>query len=425
MQNFDLIVIGAGAAGLVAAGTAAERGARVLLLEKMSRPGRKLKLTGMGRCNITNSEPIENYFDRYGKNGRWLRQAIQHFTPTQTIEFFNHLGVETIEERNGQVFPKSQNANDVVDALVKYSRDNRVIIHNDAKVLNLLIKDGVLEGVSCKVAVTGNSRLETFFAAKAIVATGGKSYPKTGSTGDGYLLAKQAGHTLTPIYPALVPLVTKEQIPVEATNLEMPDVQVYLWLENKKVNGDRGEIEFTRTGLSGRVILKMSKQCVMALQSKSRVEITLDLVPDLDPKELDITLLQYLDKYGKKRVLNILRELLPERLLAYCLKQNRVDPDKLGHQVTAEERRRLRLWLKEVRFSITGHRSYEKALVTSGGVHLKEIHPRTMESKLVHGLYFAGEVLDLDGDKGGYNLQAAFSTGRTAGLACSEYIALP
>jgi len=420
MQNFDLIVIGAGAAGMVAAGTAAKRGARVLLLEKMNRPGRKLKMTGMGRCNITNTEPIEKYFNRYGKNGRWLRQAIQGFTPTQTIEFFNHLGVETIEERNGQIFPKSQNAKDVVDALVKYNRNNQVVIRNNVGVLNLQIKDGALEGICCKVITKDISRLETIFATKVIIATGGKSYPKTGSTGDGYLLAKEAGHTLTSIFPALVPLVTKEQIPIEAATLEMPDVQVCLWLDNKKVNEDRGEIEFTKSGLSGRVILKMSKQCVLALQTKSRVEITLDLVPYLNVKELDVTLLHYLNKFGKKRISNIIRELLPEKLIAYCLEKNGIDPDKLGHQVSAEERKRLRLWLKEVRYIITGHRSYKKALVTSGGIHLKEVHPITMESKLVKGLYFAGEVLDIDGDKGGYNLQAAFSTGRMAGLACSE-----
>ncbi|MBZ0265269.1 NAD(P)/FAD-dependent oxidoreductase [bacterium] len=419
MQNFDLIVIGAGAAGMFAAGTAAEHGARVLLLEKMNRPGRKLILTGMGRCNITNSEPIENYYNRYGKNGRWLRQAIQGFTPTQTIKFFNHLGVETIEESNGQIFPKSQKAREVVDVLVNYNLNNRVTIRNDVEVKNLLIRDGAIEGLSCKVIARDTFKFESIFATKVIVATGGKSYPGTGSTGDGYRWAKKAGHTLTPIFPALVPLETKEQIPVEVIKLEMPDVKVCLWIDDKKVEEGRGEIEFTRTGLSGRIILKMSKQCVLALHVKSRVEITLDLVPDLGMKELDVKLLQCLNEYGKKRMFNILRELIPERLIGYCLEINEIDPDKLGHQLTADERKRLRLWLKEVRFIIKGHRSYIKALVTSGGIQLKEIHPKTMESKLVKGLYFAGEVLDVDGDKGGYNLQAAFSTGRMAGLACS------
>jgi len=420
MQDFDLIVIGAGAAGLIAAGTAAERGARVLLLEKMNRPGRKLKLTGMGRCNITNTEPIEKYFNRYGKNGRWLRQAIQGFTPTQTIEFFNHLGVETVVERNGQVFPKSQNAKDVVDALVKYNRKNRVTIRNDVEVLNLLIKDGAIEGINCKVSKEENHKSEAIFAPKVIVATGGKSYPKTGSTGDGYLWAKEAGHRLSPILPALVPLETGEHIPAKIANLEMQDVHVYLWIDNKKVNEDRGEIEFTRNGLSGKVILKMSKRCVVALQNKSKVEITLDLVPALDMKEIDKKLLLYFEKSGKKRIFNIIREFLPERLIAYCLDKNDVDPDKLGHQVTADERKRLRLLLKEASYSITGHRSYKEALVTSGGIHLKDVNPKTMESKLVKGLYFTGEVLDIDGDKGGYNLQAAFSTGRMAGIASSE-----
>ncbi len=420
MQNFDLIVIGAGAAGLVAAGTAAERGARVLLLEKMNRPGRKLILTGMGRCNITNSEPIEQYYGHYGKNGRWLRQALQGFSPNQTIQLFHDLGVATMEENNGQIFPKSQNAKDVLDALVRYNLKNQVIFRNDVEVAGLMIKNGAIEGIRCNIVERGNSRSEDILAAKVIVATGGKSYPGTGSTGDGYRWAREAGHTITPVIPALVPLVTKEQIPAEVEDLEMPNVQVCLWVDNKKVNDERGQIEFTRTGLSGRAILKMSKQCVLALEVKSRVEITLDLAPAMDAKQLDMKLLHYLEKFGKKRIFNILRELLPERIIGYCLKMNGIDPDKLGHQVTAEERKRLRRWLKEARFSITGHRSYNKALVTSGGVHLKEIHPKTMESKLVHGLYFAGEVLDLDGDKGGYNLQAAFSTGRMAGIASSE-----
>lgn len=418
MKPYDIIVIGAGAAGMMAAGTAATRGARVLLLEKMNRPGRKLKLTGMGRCNITNNAPIAKFITHFGKNGRFLRQSLHRFSPDNLVEFFNSRGVETVDERGGRVFPKSQSAKEIVDALLSYAVDSGVTIFTDITVRKLLIEEGRITGVECVNSKEHPAVAKTYHSDKVIIATGGKSYPGTGSTGAGYKWAREAGHTVVPVSPALVPLETAESIPREVAGLSLRNVSASLWIDNKKADDGFGEVEFTRHGLSGPITLTLSKQVVEALDDDKNVEMVIDLKPALDMKKLDNRLLRDLDTFGKKRLYNILRELLPQKLINYCLAKTRLDADKLGHQVTAEERKRLRIWLKEVRFKISGHRSYKEAIVTVGGVSLKEVDPKTMESKLVSGLYWTGEVLDLDADTGGFNLQAAFSTGRMAGLAC-------
>jgi predicted Rossmann fold flavoprotein len=423
MTGRQVIVVGGGAAGLMAAGQAAGLGAETLLLEKMNRPGRKLRIAGKGRCNLTNVAPLPEFIAHFGPNGRFLRQAFSRFFTPDLVAFFEELGIRTLTERGGRVFPASGQAQDVVDALVQWVGERGVTLRTRSPVERLLVEGGRVTGVQVAGMV--------YHADAVIVATGGASYPGTGSTGDGYRLAESVGHTIVPIRPALVPLETAGDIAPRLQGLSLRNVGVRVWASpwhyspgqvGKKQAEAFGEMLFTHFGLSGPIILSLSKQVVDALNLGRRVTLSIDLKPALDERKLDARLLRDLDAHGKQQFRTLLTRLLPKKLIPVCIDLTGIPPGKRGHQITAQERQRLRTWLKDFRLEVTGYRPFTEAIITAGGVDTREVDPRTMASRLVPagGLYFAGEVLDVDADTGGYNLQAAFSTGWVAGRSAAR-----
>jgi len=423
MTEHRVIVVGGGAAGLMAAGQAAELGADTLLLEKMDRPGRKLYITGQGRCNLTNVAPLSEFITHFGPNGRFLRQAFSRFFTSELVAFFERLEVRTVTERGGRVFPASGRAHDVVDALIWWVSKRGATLRTRSPVEGLLVEGGRVVGVqvaraSSQKTSTGLLRANVH-ADAVIVATGGASYPATGSTGDGYRLAESVGHTIVPIRPALVPLETAGDVAPRLQGLSLRNVTVRVWVNGKKRVEIFGEMLFTHFGLSGPIILSLSRQVVDALRLGQDVTLSIDLKPALDEHTLDARLLRDLDAHGKQQFHTLLKGLLPSKLIPVCMDLTSISPDKVGHQITAQERKRLRTWLKDFRLKVTGYRSFTEAIVTAGGVDTREVDPRTMTSRLVEGLYFAGELLDVDADTGGYNLQAAFSTGWIAGRSAA------
>jgi predicted Rossmann fold flavoprotein len=418
-MNRQVIVIGAGAAGLMAAGQAAEMEADTLLLEKMKRPGRKLRITGKGRCNLTNVVPLEDFVERFGPNGVFLRQAFAQFFTPDLVGFFEGLGIHTKTERGGRVFPTSEKAQDVVDALVHWVVKQGVALQTQSPAEELVVEGDRIAGVQARSPLS-QSKTGSYPANSVIIATGGASYPATGSTGDGYRLAEAVGHTVVPIRPALVPLETSGNVAQRLQGLSLRNSAVRLRVDGQQRADAFGEMLFTHFGVSGPMILYLSKLAVEALREGQSVELSIDLKPALDRKTLDARLLRDLDAQGKKHFHNLLKGLLPSKLIPVCIDLVGIPADKPAHQITAKERTRLLSWLKDFRLEVTTHRPFEEAIVTAGGVALDEIDPRTMESRLVKGLYFAGEVLDIDANTGGFNLQAAFSTGWVAGRAAAQ-----
>lgn len=409
-----IIVVGAGAAGLLAAGRAASLGAEVLLLEKMPRPGRKLRISGKGRCNVTNTAPLAEFIGQFGRNGRFLRPALAAFFATELLELLAGLGVEHKVERGGRVFPASDRAQDVVDALHRWVRRAGVELRTESPVRELLRAEGRVRGVRTDAGAEAGDAV--------ILTLGGASYRGTGSSGDGYAMAASAGHQIVSIRPALVPLVTAEDTAARLQGLSLRNVEASLWVAGNKAATAFGEMVFTHFGVSGPLVLKLSRFAVDALRAGARVELVLDLKPALEHETLDRRLLRDLDSHGKRRFDTLLKELLPRKLIPVCIDATGIDAERVGHQITAAERKRLRVWLKEFRLDITGCRPLNEAIVTAGGVSLAEVDPKTMASRLQPGLYFAGELLDLDAHTGGYNVQAAFSTGWLAGSSACAWI---
>ncbi len=411
MRHKKVIVIGAGAAGLLAAGSAAEVGARVLVLERKEQAGRKLLLTGKGRCNLTNRAPLEDFIGHFGRNGRFLRTAFGRFFSDDLLRLLKLMNVEVVDERGGRVFTASGEAADVVDALLEWIGELGVELQFHSSVSEIRVHEGKAIGV-----VVG----ETFLPADAVIlATGGSSYPATGSTGAGYAMAAALGHKIHPLRPALVPLVTAGDNAKRLQGLSLKNVESHILVDGKRVDSEFGEMIFTHFGMSGPIILSRSHVVVKALSEKRNVEISIDLKPALDEQKLEARLLRDLDAHGKRQFETILEDLLPRKLIPVCMQQVRIPGHKLANQISGEERKRLQKWLKDFRFRIVDHRGFAEAIVTAGGVDLREIDPRTMESRIVKGLYLAGEVLDLDADTGGFNLQAAFSTGWLAGRSAA------
>ncbi len=407
-----VIVVGAGAAGLLAAGRAAELGAQVLLLEKMTRPGRKLRITGKGRCNVTNTASMADFTAQFGKNGRFLRPAFSRFFATEMLALLDSLGVPHKVERGGRVFPASDQAQDVVDALQRWVKRRGVKLRKETPVHSLILEEGRAVGVA------GDGWAERGDA--VILCLGGASYKGTGSSGDGYALAKAAGHTVIKIRPALVPLVTAEDTAAKLQGLSLRNVEASLWVAGKKASSAFGEMIFTHFGLSGPIVLKLSRFAVDTLAAGEKVELAIDLKPALEHDVLDRRLLRDLDKHGKRHFETLLADLLPRKLIPVCIDETGIPADRPGHQVGAADRKRLRLWLKDFRLAIRKCRPLNEAIVTAGGVNLKEVDPKTMASRKCPGLYIAGELLDLDAFTGGYNVQAAFSTGWLAGNSAVE-----
>lgn len=407
MNNFDVIVIGAGPAGLLAAGRAAELGSKVLILEKMRQEGRKLLITGKGRCNVTNDAPIGDFITHVYPNGRFLRNAFSKFYSKDIIELLNRFGVEVILERGGRYFPEGNRASDVLAALLKWVNELKVEIHTGYKVEKLIVANEIILGVQANG--------QKLMAKHVIIATGGKSYPATGSNGEGYELARRAGHSIVKAMPALVPLETEGDLAQKLQGLNLKNVKAVVWVNDKKAGEDFGEMIFTHFGLSGPIILTLSRIVVGELHKNSKVEITIDLKPALDEQKLDKRLIRDLNEHGKKKLNNIFRYWLPSSMIPVFIELLGFDPEKECHQVSSKDRKRIRHLLKNLTFKIANHRSFKEAIITSGGIPTNEISPKTMESKLVSGLYFAGEIIDLDAETGGYNLQIAYSTGWLAG----------
>jgi hypothetical protein len=410
MNNYDVIVVGAGPAGLIAAGRAAELGGRVLILEKMRLPGRKLLITGKGRCNITNDSSIAEFIKHVYPDGRFLRNAFSKFFSDDIIQLLEKYGVESILERGGRYFPASNKSKDVLDAFLKWLNELKVELITGHKVEKLFVEHNTIFGVQSNGSI--------FKSKKVILATGGKSYPATGSTGDGYELAKALGHSIQKAIPALVPVETEGDIAQRLQGLNLRNVRAVVWVNGKKIGEDFGEMIFTHFGLSGPIILTLSRIIVAELQNKNKVEITIDLKPALDEQKLDLRLLRDLDEHGKKKIVNIFRYWLPATMVPVFIDLLGFDEEKECHQISAKERKQIRYLLKNLKFTISKSRSFKEAIITAGGIKTSEISPKTMESKLVRGLYFAGEMIDLDAETGGYNLQIAYSTGWLAGNSC-------
>ena len=409
----QVVIVGGGAAGLMAAISAAENGADVLVLEKMPAPGRKILITGKGRCNFTNRCEITDFPKFFPNNGAFLYSALRAFDNQDLIDFLAAHGVPSKVERGGRLFPVSDKAVDVVDALVKTARQAGVRIQTSRPVQSIRVADGRVSGV-----VAG---LETVPADAVILATGGLSYPGTGSTGDGYRLAKELGHSVTPLAPALVPLEVAESWIGELQGLSLKNVSALVRINGRKVDSDFGELMFTHFGLSGPIILSLSQAASRALKQTPRPEIvvSVNLKPALTPETLDKRLQRDFTAFARKQFKNSLGELLPAKLIPVVIRLSGIAPEKPVHQISRDERRQLVELLQNLCFTIRGTRPVAEAVVTAGGVAVKEIQPKTMESRLVGGLYFAGEILDVDGYTGGFNLQAAFSTGYVAGRAAA------
>ncbi|MDR1552946.1 MAG: NAD(P)/FAD-dependent oxidoreductase [Prevotellaceae bacterium] len=404
MQTYDLIIIGAGAAGLLGAGTAAEKGLKVLLIEKMEKPARKIRISGKGRCNITNTKQHDDFLSHVYPDSRFLNPALRNFSNFKTIEFFNSLGLKTVTERGERVFPESGKAWDVAECLIKWAKKTGTEIICNAKVKSLNIENDKI----CSVNVDFGNCEKIIEAKYFLIATGGISYPLTGSTGDGYTFAKQAGHTVTDLRPSLVPLKIKNHN-TQLNKLQLKNVSLSLYVDGNYIDDEFGEIEFNKTGITGALTLRLSRKAVGAVIAKKHAELRLDLKPALNCEQLKNRIAREMQTVKTNHAL--LCKLLPQQMLAVFAEKANI---KLQNRITDTDVEKIINSLKNITFDVSGFNGFDEAIVTAGGVSLKEIDSKTMKSKIMKNLYFAGEIIDLDAGTGGYNLQIAFSTARLA-----------
>ena len=405
-------IIGGGAAGLMAGIAAAQNGAQVTIFEKMRLPGKKIMITGKGRCNITNACEIPEFIKNIPGNGRFLNSALHRFTNDDIVLLLESHGLQTKVERGGRIFPVSDKAKDVVDTLVRIFTEAGGKLQLDTKVIEILAKDGQVTGVK---TISG-----VYPADAVILAAGGASYPGTGSDGGGAKLAAKLGHKIVPLRPSLVPLESDYAYVDDLQGLSLRNVQGTLTADGEKIGSEFGEMLFTHFGVSGPIILSLSNLAAKALDEGKEVELHIDLKPALSEEKLDARIQRDFTQYSKKQLANGMKDLLPQRLIPVVCDMAYLDEEKFINQISREERHRLLAALKNFCVPITSTRPLAEAIVTAGGVSVKEINPKTMESKLIRGLHFAGEVMDVDGYTGGYNLQAAFSSGHAAGMAAAE-----
>lgn len=416
-----VIVIGGGPAGMMAAIASAKQGNKVILLEKMKSLGRKLLITGKGRCNITSSLPISEFISNVPGNGKFLYSCFENYNNTDIINFLNKHNVKTKQERGNRIFPESDKSIDVLQAFEKELSIQNVEVKLNCKAIKIETKNGQVTGVIC------NQYNKEFLvqADKVILATGGKSYPNTGSTGDGYKIAEDLGHTISEIKPSLVPLtVTNNSLAIckNLQGLSLKNVQIKIQdiQNNKIIYTDFGEMIFTHFGVSGPIILSGSAHLlryknITKLLKDKQIVLNIDLKPSLDVEKLDARILRDFQKEKNKLFKNSLDELLPQKLIPVIIQLTNIKPDKKVNEITKQERLILVNLLKQFNIYLNGFRPIEEAIITSGGINIKEINPKTMESKLISGLFFAGEIIDVDAYTGGFNLQIAYSTGFTAG----------
>ncbi|HOY31244.1 MAG TPA: NAD(P)/FAD-dependent oxidoreductase [Bacteroidales bacterium] len=414
-MDYDVIVVGGGASGLICAGTAASRGLSVLLLEKMHMPARKLRISGKGRCNITNIAPKHDFMQHIGPDSRFLYNAFGTFFSEELLNLFDSIGIKTVTEQGGRVFPESGKATEVVDALLSWTQKNGVHLRCNTIAQDIVVENGKVTGIvtTARERIVSNS---------VVIATGGLSYPATGSTGDGYRIARKAGHTVHPLRPMLVPLLSNDTFIKYLDGLHLKNISVSVFIDGIRKHDLFGELEFMENALTGPVILSLSRKIIDEVQAKKKIVFHLDLKPALDHAKLDARLLRDLNNMGKESFYVLLRGLLPSQLIPVFAGLLQISNEKKCSQITAEQRKKIAGLLRDFPININGHRDYNEAIITGGGVSLREIHPGTMESKLIKNLYFTGEILDLDADTGGYNLQIAFSTGYLAGISVQKPI---
>ena len=411
---YDTVIVGAGAAGLMTAVTAAERGRSVLLLEKMDQAGRKLRITGKGRCNLTNTASLRDTLPHIGPDPRWLRNAYGRFFNRELMDFFESRGVPLSEERGGRVFPASGKALDIFLALINELEGNpRVTIRKNATVKSIEVFNDTVRQATAVILQNG----ERIACRHIVLATGGLSYPTTGSTGAGFRIARELGHTVIDPVPALVALRCQEKIPEEMIGFQLKNVQLTILSSDGRLSSHFGEMTFTDDGLAGPIVLSASRTASRPLHEGQELTASLDLKPALTPEQLDRRLQTDLAANGTRVFNDALRLWLPAELIPLALKQLHIEYYKRLHQITGEERRRLGRWLKNVTFTLSGTHDFNEAIITQGGVSVDEVNPKTMESKIIQGLYIVGELLNLDADTGGHNLQIAFSTAHAAGMA--------
>ena len=419
-----VVVIGGGPAGMMAAITSAKQGNDVILLEKMKSCGRKLLITGKGRCNITSSLPMDKFIENIPENGKFLYSVFKNFTNQDIITLLKENNVNVKEERGNRIFPLSDRSLDVLQAFENEMKKNNVKIYTETEVKEIKTKDNAVNKVIYLNKRSGI--VEEILTEKVILATGGKSYPLTGSTGDGYNIAKELGHTITKISGSLVPLISKNedlQLCQAMQGLSLRNISMKIVDEekNKKIYEDFGELLFTHFGVSGPTILSSSAHIlryknVEELLKKGKIKLQIDLKPALNEEKLNLRLLRDFEKFKNKQIINSLNELLPKKMIEPVIKKAKIKNEKRINEITKQERENLIRVIKCFEITISGFRPIEEAIITRGGINVKEINPKTMESKLIKGLYFAGEIIDVDAYTGGFNLQIAYSTGYTAGL---------
>lgn len=416
MSKERIIVVGGGAAGMMAAGQSASKGIEVLLIEKKSSLGNKIAISGKGRCNLTNAGDIADFVQYYPGNGKFLFASLKEFDNDSLIRFFERYKVKTKIERGGRVFPEADDSEVVVMALRQFLADSGVNIVYGKSVKEIIVQHQSVQGIK----IDGTE--EIIKAKSVIVATGGASYPGTGSTGDGYVLANQVGHKVIEPLPALVPLRTSEKWPKALQGLTLRNVTASIWVDGHKRGEEFGEMLFTHFGVSGPIILTLSRIASHALSKQQKVEIQINLKPALSLEQLDLRVQRDFLKYINKQFKNALDDILPKSMIPIIIELSKINPEKPVNQIKKDERKTLLGLLQQLPLTIPSTLGMAVAIVTSGGVDVKQINPATMESRIIKGLFWAGEVIDVDGVTGGYNLQAAFSTGYKAGKGAAEYV---
>ncbi|NQV04557.1 MAG: NAD(P)/FAD-dependent oxidoreductase [Candidatus Omnitrophica bacterium] len=408
MERFDVIIIGAGPAGMMAAIRSAERNRKILLIERNDTLGKKLLISGKGRCNLTNSCDIEDFLKNFSESRDFLRNAFAKFFNTDLMSFFEDSGLKLKIERGGRVFPESDSSDDILNVLKTKLRNRHIKVLLDKRVREIIVKDNKIEGI---LTYSGKH----FLAAHIAITTGGLSYPGTGSTGDGHMFAEKLGHKIVPLRPALSPVLIKERFIKDWQGISLRNVRLTLFSGDKRIDERFGEMLFTHFGLSGPLVLDISASTHDALKLKNAVTIGINFKPALDHKKLDARLLREFNENPRKGIKNIFKNILPQGIIKRFLEYCAIDGNKISSQITAEERKKLIKGLFDLRLTVNGVMAVKDGIVTRGGVNINQINPKTMESRLVKGLFFAGEVIDVDAKTGGYNMQAAFSTGWVCG----------